>query len=395
VIGFRPGFQGFGLLFIPHPRNECSLSFSFSIMRRLFSVFRHKDPENNPPSSIASTPLLTVSHSHPSNASSASSSASGSASVRTPDDDPNTRFNTTKKTWLPSWLARAKSGTLRRAAEFDDRPPLPDFSLPPPHDNRTPMPHDTDEDTSEDSDDEADDDDDSPAPYSSLASTPISTTPAAFEKARQYLRTIISNSLVLPSSSPPLFHVPGTHLFPRSANNPRLLPYQDSLRTRMLKSHLLRTLQRPSGLSSSDTLLVSVFSTRSAPPRTGRTAPLVDEHAVDPSRLSAASYGLRRWISRPCFEDRFSVWLLSKDSAELSTHVVTSPGFAVAELEFSIVLEALAGLYAPQSDSDNGYIPTELLDPPAPAEEDSESSSSSSSLLSGEYLLFLLSYSKC
>ena len=354
-------------------------------MRRIASLFRSKHPDASPPPqtllipSSPSTPLLTPS----SNPSHSSASSTASASVRTPDDDPNTRSHS-KKSWLPTWLSNKRSGSLKPSPDFDDRPSPPDVVL---HRNvPAPIPplahtHDIDDD---DSSQESDDDNDDENDTDIRIIPPVLPSPRLqLEKSRNHLQVLIANSLSSPPPSPPLYHIPGTHPFPRSCNLSRLLPPPNPLRVSMLKTRLLHVLQHTPTLSATDARLLASLGTRPAPVPVQRAPVTTEDVVVDPSRLSRVSPGVSRWLSRSCFEDRFTVWLPSSDSTALTSHPVSSR-FAVAELEFSEVIETLAVDFAQSPPlTQDEFNPLTL---PMTQEEHSDrsSASSSSSSLSGE-----------
>jgi hypothetical protein len=110
------------------------------------------------------------------------------------------------------------------------------------------------------------------------------------------------------------------------------------MRRLVLKRRLLQRLER---LSVDDAAVILPFGSRSLPATI--QAPIrPDYEACFPSNTTLvfrASPGLRRWISRPCFEDRFSVFLPSDDGVRQSP--VTST-LAVAALEYSDSLDILA-----------------------------------------------------
>jgi len=136
------------------------------------------------------------------------------------------------------------------------------------------------------------------------------------------LLALTRDSLAAPSTSPlSPFVEPEGPMFPRSVNTPLHLPQPQSLRVRILKSSLLRHNSKSSNpplfLPSSDLPNISR-------PKT-------------PVHL--ASRGTDRWITRPCFEERYSVYLPSPSGIQ-PKHV--SASLAIAALEYSEHLDVMA-----------------------------------------------------
>ncbi|RPD67190.1 hypothetical protein L226DRAFT_130343 [Lentinus tigrinus ALCF2SS1-7] len=265
-----------------------------------------------------------------------SSSSSSSGAPTTPDDDRGSLLRApANKAWLPLPPVDPRLGS------FHNLEPAPHdrsrFSLPPPP-PATPSTLDTEED-------------DSSTEESSLV--PPDPPPKAPERAvpltaPEYLLALTSNNLRLPYAPPPLLHVPGRPMFPRSCNPRRNLHCSDCLETTMHRKKLQRRLQRRD---------LSPAEARSIAPFAGRRNVIkehyqlyMDDVAVREGRVQSHSLGLKRWAERPCFEDRMHV-LLSENipsnphSEPQWTRVAPATGFGVAALEFSVTLELLADLY--------------------------------------------------
>jgi hypothetical protein len=262
-----------------------------------------------------------------------------------------------KKSWI-SWLA-------------PKRPPAVLHSPATDHWTRLNPPTEQDV-TDDDSADDSDDYDDSLSIHpATVAATPL----GSLSKSRSNLRLSLSNKLAPRLSSPPLYHILGAPSFPRSASPVHASRRPLCLRSQVHMSHLLRRLEHDP-LSRPEELSIMPFGTRPTPPETRMKLPPIDEESIDDKRLTSSSPGLRRWTSRPCFEDRFVVWLPAQDnSTEFVTRIVSSAGFAVAELEFSESLETMAGLSDAESTQRELPALPELA-VSAPREDKSEPSSS-------------------
>jgi len=84
-----------------------------------------------------------------------------------------------------------------------------------------------------------------------------------------------------------------------------------------------------------------------------------DVPGSDVRGLSNVSQGLKRWISRPCFEDRMSVYTPgpSGRSDDVVVHNVCGGVLGVAALEVSGTIEVLAG-YNVEEESETPWLPT-------------------------------------
>ncbi|KAK0468240.1 uncharacterized protein EV420DRAFT_453215 [Desarmillaria tabescens] len=316
-----------------------------------------------------------------------SASSSGSASLQTPDDVPLPldRTPTKGKSWI-SWLGKKPSVIRVRQPETQEinrdwRPscPPPLLRQPPPG-IRSAAPVRKSEETSSESDD---DDDSSLSGHLVKPSFPSSAAPIS----RKYLHSLIQNSLVYHPSPSPFVQLDSqtSPLYPRSCNSPRSLSHQESLRSSMLKTHLLRRLLDPADpltAAEQDAILPFSLKSPSPPVLSGSSSDSVDEVAL-PKSAKAVGYseGLRRWINRPCFEHRFVVWIRTDDG--IAQCQVTGTRFAVPDLEFSEALEAMTdfsqqlyqelSLPSPVELPSHAVVPPpQALPAPEPAEPESE-----------------------
>ena len=124
-------------------------------------------------------------------------------------------------------------------------------------------------------------------------------------------------SLIIPPPLPPFAPL---SLFPRSVSDPRVLTRPPSLRIHVLKSAILHrdASFKQNELPSS----VSDFPNISRPPVPYPSSP-----------------GIRRWLSRPCFEDRNVVYAPVDSAISISQ---VSASLPVAAIEYSDYLEFMA-----------------------------------------------------
>ncbi|KAF7775990.1 hypothetical protein Agabi119p4_4383 [Agaricus bisporus var. burnettii] len=168
-----------------------------------------------------------------------------------------------------------------------------------------------------------------PATKPSLATSPT--------KAQQNLKMLITNSLIPSLPASPFVQPSPTYLYPRSCNRPQALSTKSDIRRLMLKRRLLGRLEKH---SPDDAAIISPFGSKNPPvPITASTLPDY-EASLPPSTtlVFRASPGIRRWISRPCFEDRFSVFLPSNDGV---CQIPVTSALAVAALEYPESLDVL------------------------------------------------------
>lgn len=155
------------------------------------------------------------------------------------------------------------------------------------------------------------------------------------------IRIRIQNALAVnPQPNSPFIDHPDQPIFPRSSNITNRLNAQSSIRIAMFNSHLLARLNS-TALSPSELSTILPFASKSAP------SPII--HPILPSseiaypgtasRISSASLGIQRWITRPCFEDRFVIYIPT--DATIQCRPVTS-SMAVAALEYPEYLDVMA-----------------------------------------------------
>ncbi|KAG5639283.1 hypothetical protein H0H81_004944 [Sphagnurus paluster] len=139
------------------------------------------------------------------------------------------------------------------------------------------------------------------------------------------VRALVANSLL----DPPLPHSPfvdARPLFPRSIHPPSALRPSPSLAASLLKTRLFARLDRNPRPLHKHPHLAGLHPDEPCPPPS--------------SSMSLKSTGLTRWISRPCFEDRFTVFLPHSDGS-VASQPVSGTALAVAALEYSVALEAM------------------------------------------------------
>ncbi|KAG5648985.1 hypothetical protein DXG03_000334 [Asterophora parasitica] len=269
-------------------------------MRRFAAAFSTKKHPVPPP-------LLTDHHT------SSASDSSGSASVylHTPDDNPTQQPKSSSwKSWLKSAPKSKHSRPQQDSAEKLWTGALPDWSPPELDDTQSEPSFEDDVDP------------------------------------RQTLLILVSNSLVPPPppSSPFTRRSDAALLFPRSIHTPSSLKPHPTLISTLFKSRLLARLRdgdRP--LTQAEQRILAGLSSRRLSPVIPANPPPhpFDEPAPSSSiMISLSSPGLTRWISRPCFEDRYAVFLPQSDGS-VQRHPVTGTALAVAAIEYSEGLESM------------------------------------------------------
>lgn len=336
-------------------------------MRRIASVFsskRDKDlvqnaplktqPVASPTTSVLSTPQL-----------SSGASSNGSTSLQTPEPE-----EPPKRSWK-SWLSKSKTGTIKSKKPPEtlrQLQPAPVLRPLPPAPARKTVPSDTEED------DEASDSESSTSDLGPSGTITVKSS-ANLSKSRQALQVIIRNSLRHRISLPPFIQLPDTPSYPRSCSSIRSFPRQETFQSSMHKSRLLKRLSNTGKpLTSAEQLSILPFA-KYNPTLVKTDMPHADDE-VAPSKLSQISpysKGLQTWISRPCFEDRYLVWMRSEEG--IICRSVQGTRLGVASLEFSEALEAMVDLAIeftpPQHPFEESSTPEEGFTP-------SPSSSSSS-----------------
>jgi len=277
---------------------------------------------------------------------SSSSSSSGTNSLRTAVDDEGLVRHNSKVAWVP-WLGRKKSDIVKKLSihreewelprqERQSRPP-PILRLPSGDQLADEM---EDESSSESEEDESE--------VASASADMAALTPLTSAKSLTNLRAMIASSLLPPFSPPPVLHVSGQPIFPRSCNPRRSLYVQETMESRMHKTRVLQRLDRQQITQTQELSIIS-FAMRPTP--TKRPSLQLDDEALSPTFLVRTySQGLQKWALRPCFEDRVAVWALEEGTGNVLCTRVTGTGFGVAALEISEALDVLAGAISEESD---------------------------------------------
>ncbi|KAF9495407.1 hypothetical protein BDN71DRAFT_1430992 [Pleurotus eryngii] len=296
-------------------------------------------------------PLNLTSHS--SDRAQSSSSSTASASIQTPDDESPLSRSPTKKSWK-SWLGTVKSRKLKRGhpnhsrtslharePKYDaDAHPLPFLHLPPQGNRRLLDPStfrlETTAPPSTDGSDDAN---------ILLANDADSNHPDPFI-ARANVRKLTQRRLQDATCLPPFANVAGSPLFPKSCNALGL-PKQRALLATMFRQRLLRRLDGD-GIPMDDPDIMHFASLnlgQYVPPRASLMSSSIDISSVPTDfHVSGFSTGVRRWISRPCFEERYLVWL--PEDGVIVRKGISGTSFAVLDLEFSEAMEVTAGFDA-------------------------------------------------
>lgn len=314
-------------------------------VKRAHTVLSVSTAASTTPPSDPSTPQLSAGSDH----AHSSSSSSGSTSLRTPDDQTllTTRTPTMKRSMF-SWLGSKKPSSSPVGTDHPSNPGWetqpPPALQPPPLGNRQPLhSDDTDEDTSSDSEDDYSE----PISHSVTTSTIRAHASPTIAQSRENLLILTANGLIPPLSPSPFVHTLGSVLYPRSCNIPRFLPTNQNLRSTMHKTHLLRRLASTAptdqGLTRVEEASILPFGSRPIPTVIPlRGPPSFNEEAIPATtQVTPISPGLSRWIARPCFEDRFVVWIPVDGS--IIRQGVSGTSFAVADLEYSEAIEYMAG----------------------------------------------------
>lgn len=277
---------------------------------------------------------------------SSSSSSTDSPAPTTPDDDSES----------------GPSVAGRRSNQWSDRklaPPLPVVNGSLRWDPRKPSLGLPSIQTIAKSDDSEDSDDGS----STTSSSPsISPPPPVSSRISPHisLHSLTTHALAPTFSAPPLLYLPNVPLFPRSANPVSSLPRPETMASTLHRTQLLRRLTRSDLSVSEEQSIASFASRRVSPTKSHFLLSKPDEGAAsDVKRVSNVSRGLKRWISRPCFEDRMSVYTLgpSGQPDHIVIHNVVGSSLGVEALEVSATIEVLAG-YSVEEQSETPWLPT-------------------------------------
>ncbi len=109
------------------------------------------------------------------------------------------------------------------------------------------------------------------------------------------------------------------------------------------RNRLLHYLQRGHLTATDRRMLDAIgFRTSSAAQRQALGQPEEGER-YDLNHLRSSSLGLKQWITRPYFEDRFVAWLPDETGTVIGATVKGS-GFGVWALEVSETIDLMAGL---------------------------------------------------
>ena len=182
---------------------------------------------------------------------------------------------------------------------------------------------------------------------STVISPRLVTSRETIAQARANLRTLLRNTLVPPLSPPPLVETQSL-MFPRSTaslgSSQRVLSLESTM-------HVRRMLWRldHQTLSSAELQSIEILGRKPKPKAVTRNKV---ERKTDDEMISFASMrvgrfsrGLRKWALRPCFEQRFFVYMPDDGGVVTCKTVMgVERSLAVCDLEFSIGTEALAGL---------------------------------------------------
>jgi hypothetical protein len=295
---------------------------------------------------------------------SSSASSTGSVSLRTPDDDrighlaPHDGRSPGRRAWIP-WLTPKKSDMqvpLQRPSSFwsDSLSPIPSPTAPPvPSRGMSGQPTESDEDTSEES-----------SSSESEASSLSPSTPAKSDLVNpqlpsiDFLKTLTTNNVPPSFSSPPLLNRPNAPAFPRSMNRSRSLHFRATMESTMHRNRLLHYLQR-GHLTATDRRIFEAIGSRTSSAARRKTLVQPEEgERYDFKHLRSSSLGLKQWIARPYFEERFVAWVPDEAGTVVGT-TVNGSGFGVWALEVSETIELMAGL----TDVENP-LPIGTLEPP-------------------------------
>ncbi|KAF5344132.1 hypothetical protein D9758_008863 [Tetrapyrgos nigripes] len=337
-------------------------------MRRITSVFSSSSSSSSHKDRKAPKRVLSVNDDNAQAQSSSSSSGSASIILKTPEDLPATPVSTKQKKWLP-WFSKRSSIAVHDPPPQWQPGPAPLLRPAPPGRLRGESEY-------------ADSEDDSGLAFTAMPAV----TPESLSKATRFIHVHTANALITQPSSSPFRISQHSPLFPRSCSPSRSLPTPVTLVSSLHKRRLLRRLDNsPSALSPSEAQSIIIFSSKSPPaPMPSPESPLsFDEKAPSQTDIvSPFSPGLRRWISRPTFEDRVCLWSPGADGT-ITCQRITAIDYALAALEFSEAIEASADgdaspqlpIQSPKQDSNPSPSPI----PPSPPASDVSSSPSSSS----------------
>lgn len=202
---------------------------------------------------------------------------------------------------------------------------------------------------------ESDDLDDESSATSSSPSvpSPLSISP------HTSLYTFTTYALAPTFSAPPLLYLPDIPLFPRSVNSVSSLSHQDTMASTLHRNQILRRLARRDLTASEERSVASFTSPRPLPAKSPFFLSKFDGGPTcNVRRVSNVSQGLKRWVSRPCFEDRMSVYTLGPSGRpdDIVVHNVSGSALGVEALEVSEAIDVLAG-YNVEERSETLWLP--------------------------------------
>lgn len=181
---------------------------------------------------------------------------------------------------------------------------------------------------------------------SSDASSPLSLSSPLPVSPHKSLHSFTIYALAPAFSAPPLLYLPNVPLFPRSANPVSSLPHQETMASTLFRTQMLRRLDRHDLTVPEERSIATFTSSRSQPIKSQFLLSKLDDGPVcDLKRVSNVSQGLKQWVSRPCFEDRVSVYTPGPSGRPGDVVVCNVSGgiLGVAALEVSEAIEILAG----------------------------------------------------
>lgn len=279
----------------------------------------------------------------PLQASSFSTSSTDSPTPATPDDDsefapsgPRRNSNQwpERKLTLPPPVA---GGSLGWAPRRNSSPSLPPILA-----------------VNKSSDSEELDDGSSTTSSSPSISSPLPVSP------HKALHSFTTYALAPAFSAPPLLYLPNVPLFPRSTNSSSSLPHQETMASTLFRTQMLRRLERRDLNVSEERSIAPFTSNRPLPAKSQSLVPKLDDGPVcDLKRVSNVSQGLKHWISRPCFEDRMSVYVPGPSGRpdDVIMHNVSGGALGVEALEVSETIEIMAG-HNVKEQSETPWLPT-------------------------------------
>ncbi|KAF8639723.1 hypothetical protein AX17_000985 [Amanita inopinata Kibby_2008] len=317
-------------------------------------------PVMSPLTSSPSTPQLSVSGDHHHSSSASSSAGSVDLNLQTPDDEHGGILQSPvkNKPWN-MWVINKKSSTLtsrdRRLKEMGGSLSK-EWPAPPSISSQDVVPNDlstlfqpiskgkTKPEAVDDIADETStgsENDASLVIIDQMHYTGIPRSiPTSSASVRQNMRILIKNKLLPLPVSYPLASYPTAPLYPRSCNRSANLQRKRSIRFNLFQKRLLQRLDE----TTYDLMSILPLGTNrkpvlNSPPLSA--SPYDTEWPSKTLQVTSCSVGIRRWISRPCFEDTCILYLPSQ--GDIVSQQVTGTSLGVAALEYSEALDIMAG----------------------------------------------------